>query len=429
MPNKWNGGCCCDCPVNTYYEASNWTAEVGGTVSDAGGGVVELDGEVNPSSFITGTEAWHIDFLLKGKATFTIDTDTFIVDTINQTISVNGSTDSFGRSSGDVSQFHQVQLRVTPTHAYLLAFGNYFLSGSAPDFIYAHSLLTCDRAEDAPDSFTVVWDDAEVFGFAISDSTVAVDESGYTPVFTTRCWTAPSTLCPYFICKTLSRDHLYLTNPSHNRDYIMPDVSFSGWDPWAWYHNCVTATYETGGVFRCNAGMTDSSSLYQTLGIEQFRFNQLIGKNFCNWDSDIRRWGDIGNGLDCLTLPAYTTGGQVDIQWPTETAAAPYPKPYYHVTFGVVLGQSLSCCWNGTVYQCQYAVDSGGSVQADIECNDLNSGFTMSVSGSVSIETIVEVGTPNCDILYDLSVCDYVEDADPVSYLQNWGAVGATWTV
>ncbi|WP_372899642.1 hypothetical protein, partial [Stieleria sp.] len=190
MADRTSGNCCLetDCAANSYDTIGKWSAAAGATITDAGMVWVtpneqirtfDVDGEVNPAFFLTGKEAWELRFYLRGQATFTIDSVDYAIDTDAQTITVDGHTDSIGQFERHLpsDELFLFRLRVTPTHAYLLGCGNYQLGTMFGAEANAHSILTVDRSTNAPDSFSVVWTDATIGGFTISDSTVSVTDT------------------------------------------------------------------------------------------------------------------------------------------------------------------------------------------------------------------------------------------------------------
>lgn len=389
MPAKNRAGsclCCGQCSEIELFSAGSWSAGIGGSASNgSGSNQVDLDGPVDPSSFITGKEAWHLRFKMKGEVTFTIDSVDYVIDTDLQTITLDGTTAEIGQPSRHLpsSELFSFELRVTPTHAYLLGFGNYLLSGAVGR---AHAILTVSRSSNAPNSFSAEWTSATVEDFTIGSSEVAVDESGETPVFTKQCWTAPATNCAYKVVKKLSRNHLYQDDPSFLDDYWMPDFTISGWEPWDLIYRCSTAgsgsaPWATGTVLRCNQSPSTGDG---DDPLEPYYTHRI--SSLCASSGQLVRWYDSpfgGEDYDCADWnfgPAfYSYSYNMTLEWETQTQAAPYGKPYYDASFGLEFTYTISCSSLN-----KHVFESGGSASSSLDPNDFEDGFTLTITGAKS---------------------------------------------
>ncbi|QDV40900.1 hypothetical protein Enr13x_07360 [Stieleria neptunia] len=448
MADRLSGNCCqeAECAANSYDTIGKWSTGVGGTITDAGMFWVtpneqiqtfNVDGEVNPAFFVTGKEAWEIRFYMRGQATFTIDSVELVIDTDAQTITVDGHTDSIGQferhlPSDDLFLF---RLRVTPTHAYLLGYGNYQVGTVFGAESNAHSILTVDRSSDAPDSFSVVWTDATIGGFTISESTVTVTDD-YVPSFERLCWTEPSLECPYFMVKQMTQNHLYQDDPGYNRDYYVADITSTGWDPWGWiFSDCMVPSpiaWASGTVLTGPPSwpFPDAPDPTETLQTHQF-------SNPCGQGGSFVRWVDEGGGsysyktIDLAVYDAgFTYAAQLALTWPTPTFSQPYPKPHYTASFSTQFTHinQFSC---GVGNNCNLNIVSDGSASADIACNDLQNGFTLSVSGTLSYDANddgVPVDPPD-EMDFQIRTSCTIETKTPDEILGYYGTVGGTWTV
>ena len=393
--------CCGGCAATkTFYDPGDWTAGVGGSVSDGtGSNAVDLDGPVDPSSFLS-SEAWVLSFdVAAGSGVFTIDGVDYEFDSDLQTITADGTSLECGRAASAGTTM-AVEIRVTPTHAYIFATGNYFGT---------YGVLTVARSSSTPSSFTAVWDTATISNFQIADASVTVTTDGtlYTaPVFSLRCWfRSDLEVCPYIVAKAATNSHQYFD--SSNFQYYN---NGAGYDP------------IDGDVDMSDVTLTTSGTVF--LGLE----DALIGSPFWSRklsggaigdtredspssDFDYRRgdspcvqFMEIAQWVDRLggTYNYYLThlnifsGGTrfslasktVTLEWGTPTVADAYPIPQFEAALSLTYEYSFFCFKPGPILAARANWSSGGSASATIAINDLSSGFVISVTGSGSYEWV-----------------------------------------
>lgn len=395
------GGCeCCGCAVRQYPLVANWTTVGGGTVTQDGDSL-DMSGEVNPSSFLTGKEAYQIKFNLIGKAEITIGSDVFTIDSVAQTIKIGTNTIAIGQASQAYArEVVDVEIRATPTHCYLLVHGNYQLPSTA----YAYGILTVARTTNPPLSFTIQWTAATITGFQIADSEVEVEDATYyaPESHIKRCWLEPNAECPYYLIKSVTRNHEYQDDAIG--DQMMPDVAFTGWDPSDEFPPTLSnpQPWVTGIVLACNL-LTDETGNYQTMS---------LGDPSCSFSTLAKRWYEETIGyvttnycqvFDQIRLAFkpdrnVSLSGSFSIDFGVETQADAYPVPAFIVDFAVAFTTYIFIC-NGYY-------TSGGSVQSTLAVNSLAGGVTITIVGSESVTV------PSCQ--------DHISD---------FGVMGATWTI
>lgn len=374
--------CCCSCRSKSFPSASDWVADPGGSVSvGTEADTLDIDGDVNPSSFLS-TEAWLIEFVLEaGSVTITIDSVDYVIDADTQSMTANGNSVDFGWDSL-TNKLTNVELRVTPTHAFLLVFGNYSASTGR-----TYGILTVDRSTDVPSSFACEWDSAILRGFTISDSTVTVSEDGYSgPVFSVNCWArADVEVCPYIVAYDETNDHQYYgtTNVvqesnfdsnirSVSGDMDMANVSLNIGSN-AWFDGSDGRTYGTPfWAFRVTSAIGDTRLSSPSNGTLDYRRGEAV----CAGLSEIACWRSPGSGswndetlhLNFNLFVTSVCSRQLTLTWYTPTVANPYPKPYLYAQ--LAMGYS------------QGSYESGGTTDAEIEPNDIPSGFALTVVGT-----------------------------------------------
>jgi hypothetical protein len=397
-------GGCLD-PVQ-YPAPADWNVAAGGSLVDTADGL-EMDGPVHPATFLA-SEAYTIRFTLEGVAELTIDGDVFTIDAPGQTISINSDSVAIGQAGRAGTRPEvDVELRVTPSHAYLLVYGNYEYPGGPPGANgHAYGLLTVDRSTAVPSSFTIDWTTATVNDFRIDDATVEVTAEGEV---TLHCWTQPYPFLPYIYVKKLTRDHLYQDDPVQDR--YLPDVAISGWDAIQNPPGPGVGDSVTGYVLACNAPADDPTSLYQT---------HAVGiPNNAGWIADVHYWIDYQpyGGYGCLSvmpgslpgfsprLPYYRTNGNVRLIFDAPTAAEPYPKPYFRAEYGIGYARQIFCGLSGFFAQYTYfdELQSAGFTALDVPANDLKHGFTLAVTTTKQLifGTVDDFPDSQCQQQYD----------------------------
>ena len=413
--------CCGGCrPTRTYATTSKWTTGTGGTITDNGDGF-DVSGEVSPSSLVN-SEAYTINFTMTGYVSIDIDGDTFVIDGPNQQIEIGLDTVLIGQAGRlGARTTMEVEIRITPSHAYLLVNGNYYIT-RAGFTGYAYGLLTVDRSSAVPTGITMTWTLATVKDFTVSDSKVVMSGTDYDPVVDLSCWTQPTPTCPYTYLKDLTRNHLYQDEPEG--EVGLPDVSFGGWDPFVFASGGGVSKADSpcGYALACNTdsggNLSDPTSLYQTIGYND---------PYCHWGDHVRLWiyNSITGNYDCKFVSNYifgasnqvfTAGGEIGLIFDAPTPSSPYPKPRFLASLTVTWQGVLACCWDGVSFV-TFQGFSSSTATTDIAANDLKSGFTLSISG----DKFTESGVPTCDPGTFGPECSDVWD--------DVGLITATWTL
>ena len=408
-------GCCatpnCQEPLLRNIPA-HWTVVDGGTVAVSSVQFMDLDlnGEVNPSTFFPTVEAYEIRFAITGKVTITIDGLDYVADSAAYTVSVGGASDVCGKPGYGpygADGYMTVVIRVTPTHSWIYGEGNIF-DGNG----FAHAIQTADRSANPSMSFKCVWVNATVGQFEIRDSECKLEEDAEGSLrYVKNCFFPLRATCAYSTAKSMSKDHKYLDDPTLYRNYFMPDWSHSGWDPIAVSWGCSEdpPNFVTGYVLVPPPYPTwqnydpdiDPTSDWQTMGM----WNGCVWNSYgpVKWysfeeddpenpGSTRTRYGYIGSDVVNDPYSFFATGGGCQLKFRGElrTVANAYPKPDYDVWLFIGGGFTIYCdyeSWSGT-YRYRNNVTTGGDARDVIDCNDIQNGFTLTIAGEVTFEPI-----------------------------------------
>lgn len=442
MPSKNKAGCVCcgGCAEVDLDAAGEWTEVGDGTVTGSISGLdLTLEGEVNPGSFVS-SEAYEINFTLVGKVVITIDSVAYTVDTAAQTVSDGTTTASIGRSAG--TSIAEVWLRTTPTHTYLIAEGNYEVASGQK----AHGIVIKTRSSNPATTFTCVWGSGGTpayvwYNFTISEAKVVVASSG-DDYYELLCWSPPPVSCNYSVCKSVTNNHEWYGVASYGTyafDWYMPNLTID--DGGAIAKAFIDDCYPKYEIIEPVVGaweLTDPLESFQVDAVAPQAFGAGPTQGFsggtpCSWYGYIGRWYKwlASMPYEFQYLPYFACGGSCSLDFGTPSVSTPYPVPKYVATFGIDLGIDIKCCWNGSEYVCGATGTSGGSVSSDIDCNDIEAGFTLSVTGVVDATTYDgRTGTYSDYECSKLGVdCVTYEPVTVAELLADVNPVSGTWTV
>ncbi|MDM4015947.1 hypothetical protein [Roseiconus lacunae] len=385
-PGACNGGCPCEigCQVKTFFGTDDWDANESATMTGPATGdretEIDLDGIVNPASYVEA-EAYQIDFALHaGKVVIRIESIEYVADATTQTITANGTTIAAGRSAG-MQWFPHVEIRVTPTHVFIFATGNYkyatFTHSGENYDRYAHAILVVERdGSDPPTAFTAIWDEATVSDFTIRSSEVIYTGDYGSETLVRDCWLKMRSVYasltyplwrmkPYLALKSLSQNHVYTPN-----DLFVPQLSFVNE-----YSLAGSASGVWIGDTTSLPGGAGYDGIKATNGIVEMNGGGVFSGDYC---------AIIGSTAYNATRPhesprkSHTAGGGIVLDLGTHSAANPYPLPVYKVSLTMTNYIGKWNCGGSPIGEST----THASGEWSLDVNDLVAGFVYTVSAA-----------------------------------------------
>jgi hypothetical protein len=398
--DKYSGcGCCGGCRTITFHDAADWTdIDTGAVIDDQ----VRINGNAKPNRFLE-REAFLVSFRVQGKVTITHETDDYVIDGPNGTITAGGLTRTFAEPLASPDYFVTVYLRFTPTHSWISAEGT-----NDPSHFPRSAMLVQNRSTAPSAEFTVDADNAILADFEIADSEVIPGEDGgyyYSDTFAKRCFTSPSLGCNYTVIKTL-----FGTMATSGVECHPINLSYTGFVPEQNpQSNFVGSPRLTLDKYSVRDSDEPSRGAWYDSKPTDSKYNDCIEvtSGCANIEVELMDWakfnvGTIADPRDGYTLgtyfyptyllannalPLFVTAS-LDTIFPQETFDEPYPKPIMRATVLCPLTQSIGIDGDGPSGGPHW-ISFDGSAEASTEFspNDIVSGFTLSASGSGTIQT------------------------------------------
>ena len=324
MADKYSGCRCCACSILTLDSASDWIVD-SGTLTESSG-VLQFDGEFTPNSTVAAEAFAIVLYDVDGYFTFTIDSVDYIIDMTTETdevtISADGNTKTLVRGAiGDLSKKIAVQIRITPTHAFIVAVESDTVPVIGIDDntvqlvgdLYA--MVTCELSSPATGAFTLA-------GIGDIDR-IRVATS------TPTCFVPPDLGSAYYAYVALGgveNEGIYpgefYLSPNCNAVEPMPHVAehvFSG-NPGEADAGLMTNGFGNGFIT-----IDPDKRAHYVDTEDRFGFAKFSG-------NAVREYTFDGSGGSSFYLSTgISIQGEIYDKWPESTSEEPYPMPVYEI--------------------------------------------------------------------------------------------------